>query len=161
MGITPEAKNKLLSDLKAGAVNVIAMRPIAIPAEQVLFDRIMGQLRSGMSWLSMVTGPKKAIFYVWPLAERMARDYDDLIQLIATTQGYNTLHAEPLGLMAEVLQAAEVLLQERQILLLFDYSDAPGGGRIVTFYIVPMEGFEAHDPGFVKVMKKLEEADGC
>lgn len=155
MDIPDIDKAKLLTDLKAGAVNVVALKPINA-VEQAAFDKVMGRLRQGASWLALVTNDKKAVFYEWPLSQRMAKDYDDLAQLLQAGLGYATLHVERLDVMGQVLKTAEVLILEKEILLLFDYSDSPGAGRIVNFFIVPMEGFIAHDPGFEKVMKKIK-----
>jgi len=154
MAISEADKAKLLTDLKTGAVNVIALHPIK-KGEKEGFDEVMGKLREGISWLGLVTGKGNALFYEWPLSGRQAQGYEDLAQLLQKGQGYSLLHIEELGIMAQVLETAEALLQEKKVLLLFDYQDAPGGHRMVTFFIVPMEGFEAHDPGFNKVMEKV------
>lgn len=156
-------KEKLLADLKSGAVNVIALHPLK-QGEQDLFDEVMGKIRLGQSWLGLAVGDDVAVIYEWPLAERMAKDYGDLTQLMQKNPGYRLLHVEGsanLKVYGPVLRVAEQLLQERQILLLFDYDGYPGTGRMASFFIVPMEGFESHDPGFAEVMKKLKEADGC
>ncbi len=152
MDTSEYSKEKLLADLKAGAVNIIALRPLRA-GEQEAFDQVMGKLRQGASWLGLVTNDKVAVFYERPLAQRMA----NLTELVNKGDGYSLLHIEKLDIMAGVLKAAETLLQERQILLLFDYDGYPGGARMVSFFIVPMEGFEAHDPGFEKVIKKVKE----
>lgn len=155
MDIPDMDKAKLLTDLKAGAVNVVALKPINA-VEQEAFNMVMGRLRQGASWLALVTNEKKAVFYEWPLSQRMAKNYDDLALLLQGGLGYAILHIEGLDVMGQVLKTAEVLILEREIMLLFDYSDSPGGGRIVNFFIVPMEGFIAHDPGFEKVMQKVK-----
>jgi len=160
MDIHGMTKEKLLADLRAGAVNVIALHPLS-QGEQDLFDEAMGKLRLGISWLGLAVGTDRAVIYEWPLAERMARDYDDLIQLLQTP-GYRLLHIEGsanLQVYGSVLRVAEQLLQERQILLLFDYDCYPGEGRMASFFIVPMEGFEAHNPGFTEVLQKLKAGE--
>lgn len=157
LDIPGNAKEKLLADLKAGAVNVVALHPLK-QGEQDLFDEVMGKLRLGTSWLGLAVGKDRAIFYEWPLAERMARDYDDLSQLLKQ-EGYRLLHiegSENLKVYGQILRVTEQLLQERQILLLFDYDGYPGDGRMVSFFIVPMDGFEAHNPGFSEILRKLK-----
>jgi len=65
MAISEADKAKLLTDLKTGAVNVIALHPIK-KGEKEGFDEVMGKLREGISWLGLVTGKGNALFYEWP-----------------------------------------------------------------------------------------------
>jgi len=155
MAISEADKAKLLTDLKAGAVNVIALHPMK-KGEKEGFDEVMDEVKAGISWLGLATGKGRVVIYKWPLAQvKPPAGYDELAVMLRDDQGYGLLHIEELGIMAQVLETAEALLQEGKILLLFDYQEAPGGNQIVTFFIVPMEGFEEIDPSFREVLGKV------
>ena len=55
MAISDADKAKLLTDLKAGAVNVIALHPMK-KGEKEGFDEVMGEVKAGISWLGLATG---------------------------------------------------------------------------------------------------------
>ena len=154
MVISESDKAKLLTDLKAGAVNVIALHPMK-KGEKEGFDEVMEEVKKGISWLGLATGKGRVVIYKWPLAQKMAQSYEELAFLLQGGLGYSLLHIEKLDVMAQELGAAEQLLQERKILLLFDYDEAPGGHMIVSFFIVPMDGFEEIDPSFTEVLQKV------
>ena len=159
MAISESDKAKLLTDLKAGAVNVIALHPMK-KGEKEGFDEVMEEVKKGISWLGLATGKGRVVIYKCPLAQvKPPVDYNDLAARLQFDNGYSLLHIEELGIMAQVLETAEALLQERKILLLFDYQEAPGGNQIVTFFIVPMEGFKEIDPSFREVLGKVRGSE--
>lgn len=143
------SKDQLLASLKAGAVNVIALHLLTKgQIEKDLFTEVMDDFMSGRSWLGLVVGEEKVIFYRGPV-NGLARNYQDLADKLDHADGYHVLSIQELKSLVIPIKEAQELILERRTMLLFDFEQYPGGSEMMSFFLVPIDGFTARIPGLV------------